>query len=258
MDKDIKLLCIELDTVADNTNIYNKIKRILKYNTILEEGKCETLSEEDKQSQKYFFQYCVNLNNCYYIKYINEYTPNHEFKSKTIFDNYLHLDNYHLRYQKIININLMERTKLLEFIKQHCKALYKFNIGNNIYSKSFKFIFWESTFYQTKLNNFIEKYNENEIYKHQDLLILQFMIYNLYNYKFKTEFLINFESYYSKIFLYNDPFDELIKKINNQEYINSRTYNIFYDYHIEFDSIRFKFNMEHKIINYFAGDTDEY
>jgi len=252
-----KLLCVDL--TAPNETIYNNIHNILIHNTIIKEGKCINLSEEEKNDNCQFFQYAKKLDNCYYLKYNNN-EPDRNQVYKPIFNNHISVlrDTTRLIQSNQFKVKLKTRTELMSVIDEHYKPLSNFNIDNDIYNNTFKFIFYEDDMDFMILNKFITTYNSSDIKQYQDLLILQFMIYNLYNSTTQTEFKFKFTNYYNTISIYeNLEITDLPNRIDNIKHVEQIN-NIFNTFRIYNKHSKFKKPIELKTVNFLIGGNCEY
>jgi len=249
----MNIFCIEFGTPV-TTESYEKFKNILTYKPIIEHGKCKNLSDEEKEKNSLFFKYVNNLDNCYYIKYKDQYHNSSDNNKMHIFDDqiYINREKNLIQYRKMFEIT--PSNELINFIQKYCEPLHKFNMDHNRYSEKYQIVFFYKLLSYINFSNilssdFLSNIQEMSKKDHQ-IILLEFMIYNLYNYNFDKKIkipLINYSDQIQK--KYEESFDQLIKHAN-QIVSLSMNIRILNDKTIKFQPLKFKPSTEHKIINY--------
>jgi len=251
-----KISCVELN--IQNSTIYNNLQNIISKTLIIEDGKCIDLPEQDKQDNHLFFQYATNIDNCYYLKYNDTKSPLKSQLERSFFNNSISMYKHKLKFIKPFSINIKNRTELISVIQANYTPLHNFNIDNDVYDMIFNFTIFEYTSGTNKLNKFIERFNRSDIERYKDLIIIQFMIYNLYGIVVLNDFDLTFDNYYKNSSIYKDipNITELPNMVNTCPDIKQQNI-IFKDYMLRVSSSKFKQPMELKTINFLNGGDCE-
>jgi len=169
----MNMLVIDLND-NDRSKIHT-LNHILAEYKIIEDGKIKDYigDNEELNTIKNYDKY----NSSYYLIY--DMKRDRTEDDIYIFDKQLNLSKFNssISFTQCFEYKLNDMPILYDFIINYCQSLYKFILKNNLLSKSFSFISYESS-------NFDYDPNYRKTLKiHSNLIYLCLLIYKLYNYK---------------------------------------------------------------------------